>query len=118
MFNKNDQKEALILTRKILDLPVLKDGEEKNYDSLIKELSEYLDHLIATDFNKLIGILYRIDISQAKATAALANHTFKESPGESLANLIIARELEKVETRKKYKNHVQNSENNRFFEEQ
>lgn len=118
MFNENNQKEAILLTRKMLDLPGIIGGEKKNSHNLKRELTIYLDHLIATDFNKLIGILYRIDISQEKATAALENIKAKNTPGEILANLIIARQWEKIESRKKNKNHLKDSENSGFSEKE
>ena len=76
--------------------------EEHSYDALREKLARQLDHLVATDFNKLISILYRIDISQEKAIAALAEKAKEESAGQTLARLIIKRQLEKIETRKKY----------------
>ena len=114
MFNAKDHKEVMILTHEVLDIPAIGDNAERNYEELKKELTEYLDHLISTDFNKLIGILYRIDIHQERATAALANNTLKETPGEILANLIISRQLEKMETRKRYRDHLKDSGNKDF----
>src|SRR5690554_3314765 len=109
MSNSEDYKEALVWSHKVLDLSEIVDQDKQNFEKLKLELSQYLDHLIATDFNKLIGILYRIDISQEKATAALADKAQKETPGETIATLIIARQLEKIETRRRYRNHLKDS---------
>lgn len=117
MSNSEDYKEALVWSYRALDLPEIVDQEEQNLERLKLELSQYLDHLIATDIDKLIRILYRIDISQEKATAALANKSLKETSGETIASLIIARQLEKIETRRKYRNHSKDSENKGFSEE-
>ncbi len=65
---------------------------------LEKEIQYLLDH----DFQKLIQILYRIDIPEEKAKEIL-NNTNPGQMSTSFAELIIARELLKVEMRRKYK---------------
>lgn len=76
---------------------------EHSYQEQFDKLAHYLDHLIATDFNKLISILYRIDVSETKAKAALAAEADKFSPGQTLAKLLIERESEKIKFRELYK---------------
>ncbi len=59
-----------------------------------------IDELIRTDFEKLKWILYRIDISEKKLSAAL-----KDSEADAasiMADMIIARQIEKAESRKKF----------------
>lgn len=92
-------REALIWASKTLDLDVLAD----DFD-LEKKLADYLNDLVAKDFNRLISILYRIDISQEKAVTALAENSDKESAGETMARLIINRQKEKLHFRESYKN--------------
>lgn len=70
---------------------------------LFYELSHYLNELINTDFNRLVSILYRIDVSEAKVRAALASAPNGSSAGEIVAGLMIAREREKRVWRRKYK---------------
>jgi len=67
-------------------------------------LADYLNHLVSHDFNKLISILYRVDVSEEKAKRALANKKEDESNGVVLAKLLIERESEKMKYREKYKN--------------
>jgi len=69
-----------------------------------KMLADYLNHLVSHDFNKLISILYRVDVSEEKAKRALANKKEDESNGVVLAKLLIERESEKIKYREKYKN--------------
>lgn len=57
--------------------------------------------LIDKDPERLKYILYRIDVKEQKVKEALANEPLTEA-AESIANLIINRQLEKVETRSKY----------------
>lgn len=95
--------EALLWSYKIVvaDSPVmLKDA---SYEQLENELAKYLNNLMVTDFNKLVTILYRIDIAQEKAVLELTKNAEKESAGDTLARLIIERQLEKVITRWKYR---------------
>ncbi|WP_310991646.1 hypothetical protein [Aequorivita marina] len=74
--------------------------EKQDYEQLKRELAKYLTYLLTNDFNKLISVLYRIDISQEKAMAKLAENAQKESAGDTLARLIIERQLKKVITRR------------------
>jgi hypothetical protein len=64
-------------------------------------LKKALQPLLDRDMGRLLLILYRLDISEEKVKRLLA-----EAPPESLAadlaTLIIAREWQKVQTRKKY----------------
>ena len=65
-------------------------------------LACYLDGLIQSDFNKLISILYRIDVSEEKVKNALAENKNKVSAGHIIAALLIERESEKIKLRAKY----------------
>jgi hypothetical protein len=62
---------------------------------LIQEISYMMDR----DFQKLLNVLYRIDINEEKVRRAFAG----ENPADQLADLIIEREIMKVETRKRFK---------------
>lgn len=101
---KDDEKmEALLWSYEIVTSDKLIPAKDQSYDDLKIELANYLNYLMATDFNKLVAILYRIDIAQEKAMAALAENAQKETAGQTLARLIIHRQLEKIETRRKYR---------------
>jgi hypothetical protein len=67
-----------------------------------QKLAEYINVLINNDFNKLILILYRLDISEKKLKQLLAT-----SPGYNAGNLIatmiIERQLEKIKSRSQYR---------------
>lgn len=91
--------EALISVASALGFPNTLD--EAN---LYTELSDYLNELINTDFNKLVSILYRMDVSESKVRAELVNESSNMSAGEIIAKLLIEREQQKIEWRKKYKN--------------
>jgi hypothetical protein len=59
-----------------------------------------IDELIRTDFEKLKWILYRIDISEKKLSEALKNA--EVDAAEVMADMIIQRQIEKAESRKKF----------------
>ena len=61
-----------------------------------------IDFLLDHDFEKLLWILYRIDVNEEKARQALALQSEKR-PSELLADFIIERQIEKAKTRLKYK---------------
>jgi hypothetical protein len=74
-----------------------------SFDEKFRHLAEYLDHLVSHDFNKLISILYRIDVSEEKAKQALANKKEDETNGDILAKLLLEREHEKIKFRERYR---------------
>lgn len=57
--------------------------------------------LIKTNTEKLGGILYRIDVSEAKLQQALASRG-PVLPEEIIADLIIERQIQKLRTRKSF----------------
>ncbi len=63
---------------------------------------EYINHLINTDFEKLVFLLYRIDVSEKKIKALLDN-TSSSNAGELITQAIIERLEEKKASREKYK---------------
>lgn len=101
MHNKEDEyREAVVWSSQLLGLQDLLPNE--NMEFLERKLADYLDELIVSDFKKLVGILYRIDISQESAVAALAEFGDIETAGETMAKLIINRQKEKIYYRKLY----------------
>ena len=78
-------------------LPICATREE-----LFKQLSSSINHLIETDFNKLISILYRLDISETRVRQTLRNNIDKNA-GELIAELMIERQLQKLKSREQFK---------------
>jgi len=62
----------------------------------------YINHLVDTDFEKLIYLLYRIDVSESKIKNLLESKA-NINAGELIAHAIIERQMEKIDTRRKYK---------------
>lgn len=76
---------------------------KKDESQLFEALAQHLDDLINYDFNKLISILYRIDVSQEKLKKALSNRSQDKTQGEIIANLIIERQIQKLKFREEFK---------------
>jgi hypothetical protein len=62
-------------------------------------LAEKLNALILSDFHTLIGILYRIDVDEARLKELLKTNA-GEDAGKIMARLIIERQWQKIQTRK------------------
>jgi len=63
----------------------------------------YINSLISNNFNKLISILYRLDINESKLKQLLATNA-GEDAGMIIAELIIERQLQKIKTRSENNN--------------
>ncbi|HLY72065.1 MAG TPA: hypothetical protein VKR53_20170 [Puia sp.] len=79
------------------------DLAEKNSMERIKEkMVSHLNHLINNNFEELIHILYRVDVSEAKLKALLKENSHA-SAANTIAELIIERQLQKIKTREQFK---------------
>ena len=94
---KNEQLVKEINKSMAIILP-----DETSLDELEIQLSIYINQLIQTDFQKLIGLLYRIDVSEIKLKTLLQQHAGEEA-GKIIAALIIERQLQKIKTRQQFK---------------
>ena len=80
-------------------LPASKNEEEK-FSAFRALLIQRIEELIQRDFEKLKWILYRIDVSENKLGDALQNS--EADAATVMADLIIQRQIEKTESRKKF----------------
>ena len=62
-------------------------------------LIDHINHLINSDFEKLVFYLYRIDVDEEKMRYLLAQKQ-EQNSAELIADLIIERQLQKIEYRK------------------
>ena len=75
--------------------------DEKDHSNLNKLLAERINDLINNDFQKLISILYKIDVSETKLQQIL-NANRQTDAGSLIANLIIERQKEKIKSRQQF----------------
>ena len=75
---------------------------EPSYENILEALTSAVMYLLLHDMEKLLNILYRIDVNEPKVKAAFAQ-TNPKLIAPTLAQLILDRELQKAESRRKYK---------------
>jgi hypothetical protein len=77
-------------------------GNQYNaYEELFEQIEPYIGHLISSNQQKFMGIIYRIDLSDEQIKKAV-NENASESFSEIITDLIIKRELQKVVIRRHY----------------
>lgn len=64
-------------------------------------LKQEINNLISHNFEKLVSILYRIDVSEKKLRILLQENKTSDAAG-IIADLIIERQLEKLRTRNQF----------------
>jgi hypothetical protein len=70
---------------------------------LEQKLSGFIEHLINSDFDRLVQILYKTDVNETELKKMLQTES-GENAAAIITKLIIKRELQKIESRKKYSN--------------
>ena len=92
-------EEIKIYLQDEFDIVVRPGSDWKEIETL---LSAHIDHLIQNDFAKLVGLLYRVDVSESKLRTVLAEHTDANSC-VLIARMVLERQLQKIESREKFK---------------
>lgn len=72
-----------------------------NIEEIKRKLRTVIDQLLEKDFERLLNAMYRLDIDESKFKQVLSGMYGNDVSGK-LAEIIIERELRKVETRKHY----------------
>ena len=70
-------------------------------------LAQRINYLIANDFNRLVQILYRIDVREQKLKELLKQNPGADA-GRIIAALVIERQLEKKKSREQFRNDSNN----------
>lgn len=102
MEQKNENQQTLLLLRKHL---LVQEGEPLSqnfsvgYQELHQRLTAQISWLLDHDFSRLVQAMYRIDVAEHDFKTVLAG-TLPVAP--VLADLVLAREYQKIELRKKY----------------
>lgn len=73
-------------------------GTAEQKQLLKAKLAAYLNHLVMHNFPALVQLLYRVDISEKKLKATLAQQPGKDA-GWLIAEMLIERQQEKNKTR-------------------
>jgi len=102
------------MEKTISDIAEMSSIDIQKYSITSKEqlkpvLSELIAYLIDHDFEKLLWILYRIDVDEEKAKKILSEHLPADAPAV-LADLIITRQQKKEELKKQFEQKDQPSD--------
>lgn len=69
---------------------------------LQEELTAFINDLIKNDFQRLVSILYKVDVEEAKLKRILKEEAGKDA-ATIISTLIIEREIQKIESRERFK---------------
>ncbi|MEX0811088.1 MAG: hypothetical protein WD048_02650 [Chitinophagales bacterium] len=98
-----EQSHQLLQNHFELDsLETTENNKEALWEMAVAQLSSEIAHLIDNDFERLLYILYRIDVDEKKVREALAKSEFDKGP-KIIAEMILLRQMEKIKTREAYK---------------
>ena len=90
----------------MMPVEIEKHIQKLNADVMLKDdqqfrlqLQHLINELIVNDFNRLVQVLYRIDVSETKLKTLLGNNTETDA-AIIIADLIIERQIQKIEFKK------------------
>lgn len=87
-------------------------SQHKSLDELKNILAHEINHLINHDFEKLVRILYRVDISEKMLKQNLQEQ--KQNAGAIIATMMIERQLQKIRSRQQFKSSDDIPENEKW----
>jgi uncharacterized protein YwgA len=77
-------------------------SEAISLEELKQKLSLHINHLINHDFEKLVSLLYRVDVNENKMRRLLEQKRGEDAAG-LIADLIIERQMQKIKSRRETK---------------
>jgi hypothetical protein len=96
MDKMSDQLIEILNSEMAIELP-----KEISLKELKEKLSQHINYLIDTNFQKLVAILYRVDVSELKLKKLLTENE-EENSSSVIADLIIERQLQKIKFRQEF----------------
>lgn len=94
-----DKQEFLISLKSELSIPV---GENDSLEKIRSVLAVYINDLIEKDFQKLVNLLYRLDVSENKLKQTLKENADMNA-GLLIADLIMERQIQKLNAKKEFR---------------
>lgn len=82
--------------------PLVSAGDKERFEALRIALARRISEWLDNDFSRLINVMYRLDVSEAKFSEALVTGDEKGS-ALRIADLVLEREKQKIMTRRKYR---------------
>lgn len=87
------------------------DTKQLENEDLINQLTAEINQMILTNFETLVQLLYRIDVSEVKLKSLLKENP-NEDAGKIIAQLIIERQLQKLESKRHTREDFPDTDNN------
>lgn len=84
---------------------------DNNFSGNRQLLVEKVNALIEKDFQSLVSILYRMDVSEKKLTSMLHEQPDKNA-AETIVDLMIERQLQKIKSRQQFSKRDENIDEN------
>jgi len=98
-------KEDLVLQEVFKELEIVLSEKDRLFHRNV--LADRINDLVNNDFQKLVSILYRMDVNETKLKQLL-----KDNPGTDagmiIADLMIERQAEKIKSREQYSKRDEN----------
>jgi len=88
--------------QQLQDILTLEPTKKYSLQELTALLATHVNHLLQHNFQQLVNLLYRIDVSEKNLKQLLAANP-KEDAANIIAVLIIERQLQKIKTRQQFK---------------
>ncbi|HMK26958.1 MAG TPA: hypothetical protein VK483_13085 [Chitinophagaceae bacterium] len=104
-----ENMELLVEIAKELGLSVRKDNSSLNRQLLADKINELLNN----DFQKLVSILYRMDVSEIKLKLLLKDNPERDA-AKIIADLMIERQVQKMKSKIETKNNNQIPDNEKW----
>jgi hypothetical protein len=95
------QEGELIITNQLLQTLEIDVPGKKSFEEIKEIIAGRINYLINHDFEKLVRILYTIDIPEKALKEKLQDQ--KADAGAVIAAMIIQRQLQKIKTRAQFK---------------
>ena len=112
MSQKNDEEGWMTFSTSIESLFDLQHSGDE-FRQWSDRLANHINYLIDKDFNKLLAILYRLDINESKLRQLILENSEGDT-GKTIAGLIIERQLEKMKSRKQFKSDADIAEDEKW----
>lgn len=96
------EAQEILLRNLEISASVEEDAGNPSHEELKRLIAGHVRKMLHQNYERLLNLLYRIDVPEAKVAEALSEYPPNEAP-EALADMIIERQLQKVITRQQYR---------------
>lgn len=98
----SNETDKHLLRRQASESMGFSEGNFRTDEEWMQAFVDYIDELSRNDLNRLLAMLYRVDVDEKKIKQAFDNNDPTLSSGSIFADLLFSRLYEKAAFRKKY----------------